>query len=98
MLSWKRKMNNAYNPIILSKEMYGTIAGGADIRKMCRNEERDERAVRAQSGILVLMFKFHPLSLTNEEIWKMVNEENFAVMADGAFREYTQNVLQSKVN
>ena len=84
--------------VTLSEETYHKINEGMDIRKVMREDETDERQVRAQAAIMIIMYDCYPLAVTGEEVWNRINEMPYHLMNDEEFRAYCTAVILAKRN
>ena len=84
----------------LTDAWFETISAGGDIREILRDRGGlvDERTLRLQAALLLVMFERYPLGMSVDEITDAVNAQPFDLMEDGAFRMYVDEVLQSKAN
>jgi hypothetical protein len=91
---------NEWNATHLTEDWYDRIVAGADIREVLREKNAlvDERTLRLQAALLIVMFERYPLDMTVDEITDAVNAQPFEVMEDGAFRMYVDELIQAKAN
>jgi len=82
----------------LSEEMYDKVTEGLNVRDLCRTMVSDEKQVRAQAAIFIIMYDMFPLGLSKDEIWEKLNEYPYHLMDDDTFQDLVHNVVLSKSN
>ena len=90
---------NSDGPVCLTSEWYEKINNGIDIREEFRDINMfSEKNVRTEAAIILILYSVYPLSLTADEIWRVMNKIPFLIMNDNEFNLYTTTTVLSKQN
>ncbi len=84
----------------LTDAQFYDMCKGQNVRDMVRETDPnlDEHMVRGTAAIMLVMFEVYPGSLSQEEVYELINRKRYDLMEDGAFQMEVRDAVSARLN